>query len=1071
MNGNIDSSDSQDGPLYAIETAVRQCNANHDNLADLRRTCRFCLQDLAGVPRNPDLSLGETIAAIAVAGNHSDARSLAAAVIRISACEGLLVTNSTNRVDRHIVEIIEQGYGDLLEKSGATQQSQTHEKLAVAHRLHQDACDTLALLHRPFSSLQALSATRQEIQRELNYGPLKRYLAAFGFSTIQSAIASLLGQVAQVAKSEGTVLQSSLIALSESIDDEIEQSKGIPTFLVQDYFLPFLAALKSATATLESSLAETFACSISAAQGTLRFEKRYPLHVVGSQIHVFISLTNSGPGTAQDVQAICIGSDCQVISEETRLGDIPPGQFVLTLVFEVSRPKDVVDLIVEISWGVVGEAKRRTAEFGIQAEAQRTDLDWAALSLRQPYSLDIAYGEDFYGRKDALRRIMRRLSPASMQSCFIAGQKRVGKSSLARAVESSLTRDFKETYRVLYLECGEFRHSSGAETLGALGSRLEEFLVADLPRNESFESEDYTRSLAPLNRILEKLRQAREELRFVVILDEFDEVNEDLYRYGDLANTFFLNLRTISSKRNIAFILVGAERMPHVMAAQGEKLNRFERESLDSFDRETEWADYLALVRQPVKEFIEAHESALFSLFEFTHGHPYFTKMLCASVYELAVQTKDAEVSRNEVAMAAERTVSTLDTNAFAHYWRDGIRGDADEIEIVSLKRCRVLLAWARTARAGGPLSAEEIMGNVHSSALASSEVLPILEDFCRRGVFREDDGEFFPTVRLFRDWLVDSGFSMLVADRLGDDLAEAKQRTEDKAYVRSEEIVALTDKWALYQGREITPERLRQWLSQVDSHVEQRLLFKLLQHVRFVTDAEVRQMFSSAHAWIRNQLPPLVKKTRAQRRDDIVVTFADGQGKSGAHYAGIYAHANDIVAENVLPPGGLAERLRSLPERDVGVVLVDDMVGTGHSLVSGLESHRSTFEEIGVGSTLPLAVVACIGTEEGERRVREFLSTNWPNADLEICELIGSDHKGFTDSVGFWESEDEKARAKSLAADLGARVQKRKPLGYGDQGLLLTFTRNCPNNSLPILHASGRTSGSWAALFPRIKS
>lgn len=893
----------------------------------------------------------------------------------------------------------------------------------------------------------------------------------FGYTNIKTSVSSLLVQVADVVQSQGTALQTSLLALSQNIDDEYDQYKDISTFLVQDYYLHFLLSLKNSTTLLEESLSEEFACNISTPQGTHKFEKRYPLHVSGSQIQLFITLQNSGPGTAQDVRVVCLAEHCKTLTEDTRLGDVPPGPLVLTLQFEITHATDAIEIEVEVSWGVVGESQRRCSEFRVQADAQRTDLDWNALALEQPYSLDIAYGLDFYGRRDTLRRVLRRLSAGSMQSCFIAGQKRVGKSSLARAIQSNLEASSPSDYRVLYLECGEIRHSTGTDTLNTLGSNLEDFLLRELPRDTPFEPLNYSQSLAPLNKILDLLLKAKNELRFVVIIDEFDEINEELYRYGPLADTFFLNLRTISSKKNIAFVLVGAERMPYLMASQGEKLNRFEKESLDSFDQDTEWADYLALVRNPVKEVVEAHESALNSLFNLTYGHPYFTKMLCAAVYECAVEAKDAEVSRNEIEVASRRVVSNLDTNAFAHYWRDGIRGDADEIEIVSLKRCRVLLAWARTARANKPLTAEGIISNVHSAALPSVEVLPILEDFCRRGVLKEVEGCFSPTVRLFRDWLVDSGFTMLVADQLGDDLAEAKQKLEDDSHVHSNELVALTDRWELYQGREVTPEHVRRWLSQVESQVEQRLLFKILERVRFVTDIEVKTKFEAAHAWIRRSLPNFVTRARAQRRDDIIVTFVGGHGKSGVHYAGLYARANNITSDNVVSPKGLEKRLREKQSPDFGLVIVDDIVGTGNTLIGGIDEHRTLFGELGIGEAIPLSIVVCLGTEEGENKLRENLLNIGSNFDLEICETIGSEHLAFPEDLGFWQSEDEKAKAKTLTVDLGVKVQKRNPLGYGDQGLLVTFTRNCPNNTLPILHSSGKSNDGWSALFPRFKS
>ena len=518
---------------------------------------------------------------------------------------------------------------------------------------------------------------------------------------------------------------------------------------------------------------------------------------------ISIPLRNTGPGVAQNVRAYSVTDDCDIRNEEMHLGEVAPGPFVLRVIVKVTEPRERIDIVVEIKWDVVGDRSDHTREFSVVAKAQRTDLDWDQLSNQQRYNIEVAYDKEkeFYGRKDAVERILRRLAPNLMQSCYITGQKRVGKSSLARAVENRLQRNrHPGEYRILYLECGEIRHSSGADTLKELGEQLEDFLVESLPRSTSWTRKTYSSSLTPLNRLLTQLYSLQPEMRFVVILDEFDEINESLYRYGELANTFFLNLRTLSSKRNVAFVLVGAERMPFLMASQGEKLNKFSRESLDSFNLTTEWDDYCTLVRTPVEDVFKVHEPALRRLFELTNGHPYFTKLLCATVYECAVAAKDAEVTNAEVEKAADRVVATLDTNAFAHYWRDGIRGDADEIEIVSLKRCRLFSAWARTARSNKPLTYESIRGNVRFG-VETNEILSLLENACQRGVFRERKGIYRPAVDLFGIWLKEGGFLNLVSDRLGDELAEAKQRREDKAHVNVDEIVKVSDNLGLYQG------------------------------------------------------------------------------------------------------------------------------------------------------------------------------------------------------------------------------------------------------------------------------
>ena len=354
-----------------------------------------------------------------------------------------------------------------------------------------------------------------------------------------------------------------------TVVDDMEHYKTDPTFVVRNYYLPFLEYLKNKTLQYQTKMVASFECNIIVPQSPHELEKRYPLHVSGTELQIFVPLKNTGPGVAEDVHAYCVSDYCRVKSDETNLGNIEPGGFVLTLEICVEEPLKRLELEVGVDWDIVGESEKREREFSVVIHSQRTDIDWEELSKLQPYRLEVAYDRAFFGRQDAVGRILRYLNSESMQSCYITGQKRVGKSSLARAIEASISRGLlKEKYSVHYLECGEVRHSSAKDTMREFGEQVEDFLVTFLPRSAKWKSQDYSTSLNPLNRLLNLLLAETPTRRFVVIFDEFDEINEDLYRHGELANTFFLNLRTLSSKRNLAFILVGAERMPYVMSAR-----------------------------------------------------------------------------------------------------------------------------------------------------------------------------------------------------------------------------------------------------------------------------------------------------------------------------------------------------------------------------------------------------------------------------------------------------------------------------------------------------------------------
>ena len=109
--------------------------------------------------------------------------------------------------------------------------------------------------------------------------------------------------------------------------------------------------------------------------------------------------------------------------------------------------------------------------------------------------------------------------------------------------------------------------------------------------------------------------------------------------------------------------------------------------------------------------------------------------------------------------------------------------------------------------------------------------------------------------------------------------------------------------------------------------------------------------------------------------------------------------------------------------------------------------------------------------TVEGEEHVRqEIAKSDWLSFDLRHVDLVGPGDCAFPISDSFWANNEEQAKAKALCEDLGAHIYPNNPLGFGNQGLLLAFPVNCPNNSLPILHSPARADATreWLPLFPR---
>jgi hypothetical protein len=718
-----------------------------------------------------------------------------------------------------------------------------------------------------------------------------------------NCVDALLHQVEDLTQMKGSNLQNCLTDCLTTTDDAIKNYQDNSAFFIRDFFLPFFNSVKREILKYQNKMVKEFACEIIWMSPTAVAEKKYPLHVVGHQINLPITINNCGPGAAQNARAVCVTDEGRVKQDEIRLGVIEPGLFVFDVEIVVTKEVDKIDLEFEIQWNIIGRPDYETVSFSVSLYSQRRDINWEKLSNLHPYSLNVVEAEDFRGRQDQVRKILKWLDPNSMTNCYVSGQKRVGKSSLAKKIESELRQRSSDGCHVLFVEWGDIVHATGRETLSALGTALEEFFLMHCPLELDWDPQDYASSLSPLIRLAEGIRRHSASSRFVVILDEFDEINEELYRAGPLAQTFFLNLRTLSSKRNVAFVLVGAERMPYIMTSQGEKLNKFEPVELDSFDLETEMGDYTALVSDPVSDSIKFHDSAVRKLYELTGGHPYFTKMLCEEIFDYSVECSDAEVSASEVKVAAKRVIRRLQINNVAHYWRDGVRGNEEEQEIVATKRARLLLLWVRNSHANRTESIESLEEYARSSSLDPSEVRPLINEFCKRGVFVEKERTYHPKIELFSRWLKQHGLAKLIDDPLADRLELQKREREAEAYVSSEEIVGLVGQWAAYGPRKITEDRVRAWLGQVSSVIEQRLLYKLLQNLRFISYEQAQERFKTVHSLIRQQLPVRVQRKRIQRRSDIYVSYVDGAGKSGAECARMYANVNDVVLNNVIAP------------------------------------------------------------------------------------------------------------------------------------------------------------------------
>ena len=784
-------------------------------------------------------SIGE---ALAILARQPVKNSLAAIMIlRCLAVRGLVPdSNNANHINRSIVELSEGALPEITTFLRVDRRAQTYQKFAIISTCHQSITAILGPLRHPYGDLDALLAARREILGSLNHSIVRQYCGPFRLNDVRSTVEAIFSKLKQVSMLFATLL-SDMEECSRCIDAAKTDFSGSELFLSEEYLDPFLSSCRKVLSEFIKTQRAKFKTTIVWGGGASReLQKRYPLHEPEREMQIVVPLRNVGPGLATHLHVSMTSESPNVVlgGETVMLGNVLPGDFSIAVDAMVLDSCTRFSGLLRVEWGEIGSPARNSEVFEFNVISQRGDIDWQDLKYLTPYSTGVAEGDQFYGRIDKVHQLAARLLRQPMEPFYITGQKRVGKTSLALASARYAVANSKpNTLTYHYILWGEIAHADPNVSLRQLGESIEGFIIDRLPPGVHPAKGDYNGSLAGLIKLSNVAISIVPEARFVIMIDEFDEIHQELFLYGSLAETFFANLRALSRTKNLCVVLIGGENMPFIMDRQGQKLNNFFRENLSYFSRQTEWDDFRLMVRAPTRGLLNWHDDAISEVFNTTRGNPYFAKIVCAEVFRSAVAERDADITAIEVRRATELAISRMGANSFAHLWQDGIPKSVGDREPDILRRMRVLVAIARCLRRGLPATATNIAGNRSSPSLPEAEIPAVLNDFQRREVLHEMERHFVFNLPIFRMWLVDVGVSQLISDALNEELANLALAEENAAIVQSQEVVNLADCWPTYRGRHIGTDEIRAWYQQVESPRDQRLLFELLKRTQVFSE------------------------------------------------------------------------------------------------------------------------------------------------------------------------------------------------------------------------------------------
>ncbi len=258
-----------------------------------------------------------------------------------------------------------------------------------------------------------------------------------------------------------------------------------------------------------------------------------------------------------------------------------------------------------------------------------------------------------------------------------------------------------------------------------------------------------------------------------------------------------------------------------------------------------------------------------------------------------------------------------------------------------------------------------------------------------------------------------------------------------------------------------------------------------LLSNFMFFGVREIREMLKSVY---RDKIQnPLIQKARRELYDsrvydDVMAGYKrelsatrflgiGNPSESGTHLLYFFRQENDLPKELFIHSHQIFEVTRgdqvTVSLRDESVkryIFIDDVCGSGSQAVSYFNELIEEMKEI--DSTVEFHYITLFSTAEGLRNIRENARFDKVECIFELDETF----KCFSDSSRYFSDNIDlplnKAFAQDFITNYGLLLGlEEHALGYKNGQLLLGFSHNIPDNSLPIIWSE---QNGWKPIFKR---
>lgn len=261
-------------------------------------------------------------------------------------------------------------------------------------------------------------------------------------------------------------------------------------------------------------------------------------------------------------------------------------------------------------------------------------------------------------------------------------------------------------------------------------------------------------------------------------------------------------------------------------------------------------------------------------------------------------------------------------------------------------------------------------------------------------------------------------------------------------------EIKSIVETWPIQIGY----DEVVKWMMQFDN-IDFDLAFRIIKNLNVIGYDELKGGLNIAYSKLERK--SIDKNTRIDKRNTLFAGIGEG-GKSGAMISYSFRMANELSEENFLDEDSFAHIEKGRIEN---IVLVDDIISTGHQAIKEIQKLTESLIPLGVKN---IFLLTAVGMKEGIKKVEDETGAYVFSAfEYDINDTVNSFDSPFYEGLEFGGRKELKDRLEYY----GKICNPKSPLGYGNVGGLIVFYYNTPNSTIPHIWT---TLNSWLPLFKR---